>query len=107
MILEFMLKCIVLVLFLHSLLLMMVTDCLFVVTAITIIIVEEKRGDSYIVVKIAMRKVMTALACNVLKRMSVVSSDTGGSSGSSGSITMDTGISSGCGVSLLSLTSGS
>ena len=98
MILECMLKCIVLVLFLHSLLLMMVTDCLFVVTAITIIIVEEKRGDSYIVVKIAMRKVMTALACNVLKRMSVVSSDTGGSSGSSGSITMITGVSLGCDV---------
>ena len=65
MVLECMRKCFVLVLFLHSLLLMMATNCLLVVITITIIIVEEKSGDVHLVVRTAMRKVKTVLTCNL------------------------------------------
>ena len=66
MILECMQKSFVCVLFLHSLLLMMMTNCVLVFITITIIIVEEKVGDSYMVVRISMEKLMTVSPCNVL-----------------------------------------
>ena len=86
---------------------MMATNILIVAITITIIIVEEISGDSYIVVRTAIEKVMIVSACNVLIRTSVVSSCAGGSIGSSGSMTMNTGLSLGCGVGLFSLISGS
>ena len=107
MILECMRKCFVLVLFLHSLLLMMATNCLLVVITITIIIVEEKSGDVHLVVRKAMGKVMTVSACNVLTRTSVVTSYAGRSSESGGSVTMDIYVLLGCGIGLFSLISGS
>ena len=66
MILECMRKCFVLVLFLHSLLLMIATNCLLVLITIIITIVEEKRGEVHLVVMAEMRKVMTVSACNFL-----------------------------------------
>ena len=54
-----------------------------------------------------MGKMMTVSACNVLIRTSVVSSCAGESSRSSGSMTMNTGLSLGFGVGLFSLISGS
>ena len=85
---------------------MMATNILLVAITITIIIVEEKSGDSYIVVRTAIGKVMIVSACNVLIRTSVVFSDTGGSSGSGKSIIVSACASSGYGVGLLSLKSG-
>ena len=66
-----------------------------------------KSGDVYLVVRTAMGKMMTVSDCNVLIRTNVVSSCAGGSIGSSGSMTMNTGLSLGCGVGLFSLISGS
>ena len=54
-----------------------------------------------------MGKVTTVSACNVLIKTSVVSSCTGGSSGSDGSTTMNTCVSTGYGGGLLRLISGS
>ena len=85
---------------------MMATNILIVAITITIIIVEEISGDSYIVVRTAIEKVMIVSACNVLIRTSVVLSDTGGSSGSGGSIVVSAGASSCYGAGLLSLKSG-
>ena len=50
---------------------------------------------------------MTVSACNVSIKTSVVSSCAGGSSGSDGSMTMNTGVSLNYGVGLFSLTSDS
>ena len=80
---------------------------LLVVITITIIIVDDKSKDVHLVVRTAMGKMMTVSTCNILIRTSVVSSCAGGSIGSSGSMTMNTGLSLGCGVGLFSLISGS
>ena len=96
-----------LVLFLHSLLLMMAKYCLLVVITITIAILEERSGDIHLVVRTATGKMMTVSACNVSIKTSVVSSCAGGSSGSDGSMTMNTGVSLNYGVGLFSLTSDS
>ena len=66
MILDCMVMCFVLMLFLHSFLLMMVTNCLLVVITIIITTVEEKSGDAPLVVRIVMGKVMMIPASNIL-----------------------------------------
>ena len=66
-------------------------------------IVEEKSGEVHLVVRTTMEKLMM---CNVIITTSVVSLGAGGSSGFGESVTMNTGISSDCGVGLLRLTSG-
>ena len=58
MILDCMVMCFVLVLFLHSLLLMMATNCLLVVIRIIITTVEEKSGDAPLVGRTVMGKVI-------------------------------------------------
>ena len=66
MILDCMVMCFVRMLFLHSFLLMMVTNCLLVVITIIIMTVEEKSGDAPLVVRIVMGKVMMIPASNIL-----------------------------------------
>ena len=66
MILDCMVMCFVLVMFLHNLLLTMATNCLLVVITIIITTVEEKSGDASLVVRAVMGKVMMVPACNVL-----------------------------------------
>ena len=60
MILECMVMCFVLVLFLHSLPLVMATNFFLVVItiAITLILVDEKSGEVHLVVRTTMEKVM-------------------------------------------------
>ena len=85
----------------------MVTNCLIVVIAMTIIIEEDKNKDVHTLVRTAIGKVTTVSACEDLIRTSIESSGVGGSSGSGGFITMSRGVLSGCGVGVLSLISGS
>ena len=66
MIFDCMVMCFVLVLFLHSLQLMMEKNCLNVVITIIITTVEEKSGDAPLVVRTVMEKVMMVPASNFL-----------------------------------------